>query len=240
MKRIVPILAMAAVTLSLFAGIDHQRTLVRDHFYCVAATDDAIYAGGREFFTTFTLTDGALTLHHAMDLPAPCYDLVIDGTTAYLATGDLERGRAELEEVLRVEPENTSASMNLGLIHFKEGDLDAAAQRFRENLEISGASPDLYVLSHIHLGLIALESGEWRDALGAFRAALEARSGNFDRSVQLAFMHSRFTDQETLEEALQQLRALGDPGDRAVGDSIVARVRGALGLPGAADPTVSR
>ena len=151
--------------------------------------------------------------------------------TAYLAAGRLEQGTAELEEVLRLEPENTSASVNLGLIHYKQGDLGNAARRFAANLEIAGASPQFYLLSHIHLGLIALEVGLWSEALDAFQSALDVDSDDFDGCLQLAFTHSRLRDQASLEAALQGLLASGRDRGQAEIDLIVTRLRDILAPP---------
>lgn len=105
-------------------------------------------------------------------------------------------GERELQlrlQALTVNPQDADAHYQLGLIHLKRGDLNAARERFQKAMEIDPADADY----HYHLGRVHERKGEWDHALEryeeTYRLNPEYGFGDIFREVGKAYLHAGFT-----------------------------------------------
>ncbi len=95
----------------------------------------------------------------------------------YVELGDLERALDVYRRVLRLDPsseEALQAQVNMGYIRYKERDLAAAGEAFRNALELSRKRRLTRPEASVHAGLahIAMDQGDGKLALGHLQAAL--------------------------------------------------------------------
>jgi tetratricopeptide (TPR) repeat protein len=85
--------------------------------------------------------------------------------------GRIEEAEAQFRRVLELQPGSFEGSLWLARAQITRGgaDLDAAEQAVRAALEKDPSSP----MAHYLLGLIHDQRGHWKEASGAYRAALE-------------------------------------------------------------------
>ncbi len=105
--------------------------------------------------------ESALTL-------ADVHDLYRDGVSAFKA-GKFERALMSFDQAEEMGMRSPTLHYNLGVVHFKLGDLIEARRRFSS----LAADPDWGAIAHYNLGLIAESKGDEKVALYNYRAASE-------------------------------------------------------------------
>ena len=134
----------------------------------------------------------------------------------YLERGDTYAGREQhLEEileyrnVLRIDPANARAARQLGLLHYKLGEI---GQAFPYLLKAGELAPDAHDV-RLKLGTIYLLAGKTDEARREVTFVLEKEPKNLDGLALLAAMA---TTPEELDDAIRRLEAAQvDLGDRA-------------------------
>jgi tetratricopeptide (TPR) repeat protein len=82
-------------------------------------------------------------------------------------------------EAATVNPADSSAHYNLGLIHQQRGELDAARERFERAVQIDADEID----SHYQLGRIARQQKRWSDAIRHFEQVVSRDSSHAQHEV---------------------------------------------------------
>lgn len=110
--------------------------------------------------------------------------------TALLREGDLERGQALVDVVLR-EGESAESRFLLGTAHLARGDAVAAAADFRRALELNPELPSVNAL----LGRSLSETSRADEAAACFRRELQLNPNDFDANLHLG-MHLQKAEQD--------------------------------------------
>lgn len=152
--------------------------------------------------------------------------LNLAGAVAQL--GDFQKAMEALEEVLRLDPENSSALYNLGVLFDGKGQEAEALERFRAAVEADPRND---------AARLALANLLWRrqgcqEAVTHFTAFLAVNPGNIEARMSQAVCHARLGEyartRELLEEGLDaapQERILQDAMIRVLAASPDASVR---------------
>ncbi len=110
---------------------------------------------------------------------------------AHWAKGQLPEARTHLIEELRANPGDLNVLLDLGELLMEIGDLAAAAEKFRQVLELSPADPTAVY----HLGQLALREGKAAEAAGVFPAGACAHERTFSgahlRMAQIYLMQNQ-------------------------------------------------
>ena len=86
-----------------------------------------------------------------------------------IATGNNDLAISLLTELADSHPTLSGSHTNLGLIYFKDGDMDRAEAAFGQAISINDANPT----AHTHLGIIYRQKGRFTDAEQAYLRAIE-------------------------------------------------------------------
>ncbi|MGD8329207.1 MAG: tetratricopeptide repeat protein [Acidobacteriota bacterium] len=97
----------------------------------------------------------------------------------FVHTGHPEEARAELDEALRLDPNDSVAMEALGVLAYRNGDAEEARARFEQAASLNGALS----LSRYYLAIIDMASG--LDAAGRERV-----KANLERAVQMNAAHA--------------------------------------------------
>jgi len=123
------------------------------------------------------------------------------------AVGQYDAAVEQFENALKIEPENTAAYLDLGLVAIEQRDFGAANRFLLRVIELTEGSDfqnvDLlreYAL--YNLGLISLENGEYEDAVAFFRNALRVKKDASDTYYNLA---QAYYGLDEVDAALEQL-----------------------------------
>ena len=142
-------------------------------------------------------TDAALKASKALEQRMPENPMAYNLTgLAYMAAGDDDNGRARFEKALQVDPDFTTARINLARIELKHGRLDAAEQQFRMALE---KSPN-FLSALIGMAGIAEQRG---DRSGMFQWLEKARTANSKSSKPGLLMAQAYMKSGDKLKALQ-------------------------------------
>ena len=104
---------------------------------------------------------------------------------AYAANSQLDEAIGQLDEILRVSPDNRAALLGVGVIEYSRGNLDqakSALQRFvrtQGDGEFKGQDTQLGI-AYYTLGQISTDQGEDRDAVGYLTKALAVDDADAD------------------------------------------------------------
>src|SRR5262249_8916121 len=107
-----------------------------------------------------------------------------------ITSGARERDLAEHLQTLTINPRDSEAHHQLGLIHLRRGNLAAAQASFEEACRIEGNDPDY----HHGLGRVFEERGEWERALDKYAVVYQLKPGyglhDILREVGKAYLHT--------------------------------------------------
>lgn len=121
---------------------------------------------GMSLYGSSSFREAAAALSRARSLrvpPTPEFRQVL--AQCYLRTRDTEAARAELSDLLRIDPESASTHMLLGEAEDASGHSDAAKQQFRLAIAANSALPDL----HFGLGYLLWKDRDYEGAEREFR-----------------------------------------------------------------------
>jgi len=104
-----------------------------------------------------------------------------------------------------LEPEFTTAWMNLGLAHFELGNYDAAEEFEREALRLDPELAD----AHNHLGMIHYRRGRLAEAENCFRSALRLNPSHAHATLNLGSVRQVFDHPDEAEGLFRRAIALG-------------------------------
>jgi len=99
-----------------------------------------------------------------------------------LKGGRLAEAKAEAQEALRIDANNTTALDNLGIILFEQGRIDEAIACFKKSLR---SNPD-HAWTYYFYGYVLQQSGRKSEAIGLYRQALVIRPTFPDPLARLA------------------------------------------------------
>ena len=91
----------------------------------------------------------------------------MDGIAAF-QRGNFEGAKEAYQRVLKVEPNNLAALVNLGATEYRLGNNDEAERLLRRSLQIKADNPTAW----LNLGMIYLGREEWMRALAAMAQAV--------------------------------------------------------------------
>lgn len=114
--------------------------------------------------------------------------------------GEERRGLAEFQKAVDQEPSYAEAHFNIGVVHWKDGDLEAALNAFRR---ASSLKPDSAVY-RLRLGQALARLGQDDDAAGNLEEAVRLDPGSFQARYQLALLLRKKGDER---RAAQQFAA---------------------------------
>jgi Flp pilus assembly protein TadD len=106
---------------------------------------------------------------------------------------------------LHLEPDFTTAWMNLGLVHIELGNYDAAEEFEREALRLDPELPD----AHNHLGMIHYKRGRLAEAENCFRSALRLNPAHPHATLNLGSVRQVFDHPDEAEGLFRRAMALG-------------------------------
>jgi tetratricopeptide (TPR) repeat protein len=99
-------------------------------------------------------------------------------STALFMTGDLPRGRADLERSLALDPRQRQGWLNLAAVHLADGRHDLAYQAMATARDLDPSAPE----NELNLGAVELLRGRVAEASAHFRTYLERNAGSADAS----------------------------------------------------------
>jgi tetratricopeptide (TPR) repeat protein len=142
----------------------------------------------------------------------------------------LSEARPHLEEAVRIYPAHGGAQLNLGAVHWLEGNSAMAEIHFERALELDAGNPEV----HLSLGAARFEAGRVNDAIAHFETALALDPAN---SAGWSNLGSVYLSQNRLADAISAFeRALASSpqGSSAAAGRAEARRRRSLtpSLPG--------
>ena len=88
--------------------------------------------------------------------------------TVYYKTGDYDRGIADFEKAIELNPNDTEAHLGLGIVWSKKGDHDRAIAHFNKAVDLRPADAMMY----IHRGVTYDEKGDFDQAIADFSRAI--------------------------------------------------------------------
>jgi tetratricopeptide (TPR) repeat protein len=114
--------------------------------------------------------------------------LILHGAVARRRLGDTDAARASLLSAQRIarvwgDPDRLGrVAMELGALHWRAGELDAALEAFREALDLAGrhAMAEREIAALASLGVVYRDLGRFAEGLEAGRAAVERMEGRDD------------------------------------------------------------
>ncbi len=111
-----------------------------------------------------------------------------------MAAHNAERSFRRHLHSLTLNPRNADAHYQLGLLHYRHRNLDAAQTYFDQALAIDPEDPDY----HYFLGRVYEARGDWHSALGeyetTYRLSPEYALGDIFREVGKAYLHEKSLD----------------------------------------------
>ena len=122
------------------------------------------------------------------------------------ARGDADGARRVLEEAHGIDPQNPKHIFNLGMLDLEKAELEEAADRFREVLQIT---PD-YGPALLNLGFIAKTRSEFDEAEHLYKRLVQVDPKGTEAQANLGHL---FLSLERYDEAIEQFEAVrkGEP-----------------------------
>ncbi|HDQ03389.1 MAG TPA: tetratricopeptide repeat protein [Deltaproteobacteria bacterium] len=109
--------------------------------------------------------------------PHPDYDMHYNLAILYQQTGDINQAIEQYREALRINPNYSSAHLNLGTCLGIRNEYDGAIYHFRKALRLDPADPGIY----FNIGLAQLNKEDFKSAADSFKAALRLNP-NFEEA----------------------------------------------------------
>jgi tetratricopeptide (TPR) repeat protein len=157
------------------------------------------------------------TLAATSALASPANELAFHSGVAAFGEGDRETARQRFQEVLREEPENTSALHYLALIAIQERDTESAIDYLEQ---VVALAPDASA-ARVDLGAQLLKTQRNEEALGQFDAVLEREPDHALALLYQGIALYRIADYEdaldSLERAVEQDAQLSAEGSYYIG-----------------------
>lgn len=153
----------------------------------------------------------------------------------YEALVDVENARYEdsvpiLEQVLKQEPNTTSAYLQLGRVYMALKEYEKAITPFEH---LATKNPD-DAFAHYELGCALVKTGKWEEAAPQFETAVSQMNGSSMMHFYLALVYqrtSRSTDAETEFQSAIRLDPNNFPANLLLGRMFVMQQKAADGLP---------
>jgi tetratricopeptide (TPR) repeat protein len=127
---------------------------------------------------------------------------------ALLEIGDIDGAQRELNDVLRVAPDNLSAIRGIAEVHRKKGEIPEALQQFRSAFEMASPDPSIeQVVRDLRRDAMAADLSERREAAGPAAGPRSGASGTERRASVAESMGSpeRPDDERALRRTLAYL-----------------------------------
>jgi tetratricopeptide (TPR) repeat protein len=93
---------------------------------------------------------------------------------AFYKTSMFDEASRELKQVLEIEPGALDAEFFLGLVAFRQGDMDTAESKFRQVMEQGGTRPEVYN----NLALVQMGHGRTAEAIALLEEGLDKSDGH--------------------------------------------------------------
>lgn len=139
------------------------------------------------------------------EVAAQVKDLIAEGLAA-IDADDVERAKFLFQSVIDLVPTNTLAHYNLGVLHAREGNTDAATLSLKAAVE---GDPTHY-LSHYVLAIIYVGSGLFEEAYESFKQVARWAPKNSphraDATLKVESVGSVLAEYEGKQEAQEQFR----------------------------------
>ena len=132
--------------------------------------------------------------------------------TAYLRTGDLEKGKTHLNRCLELDPDFSEALGNLGIIAANENQLDRAEQYFERAIR---ADPESSVAQG-NLGSIRLNQGRYTEAENHLMEATRLDPQNIDALTNLAILFINLGDDNRARTFINRVLQIDPQNARAL------------------------
>ena len=123
------------------------------------------------------------TLLYAQTLNASPIDICFHLALAYLGSENLELAEQHAREVLRMNPREPNAHLNLGAIKEKQGNLKEAVRHY--NLELKFRSSCLE--AHFNLGTIFFERHQWTRSFRHLKLCFDAKHNGSNLCYMVGF-----------------------------------------------------
>jgi type IV pilus biogenesis/stability protein PilW len=121
----------------------------------------------------------------------------------YLTNSEIDKAIGEFEEAVRVDPYFTDARNNLGIALRQDRQYDRAAEQFQAALKDGNyRSPEKI---HLNVGYLYLDQGRHREAIDAFRRALEIDGEYLIALIGLGRAYAGAGRPDLAEEALAKV-----------------------------------
>ncbi len=179
-------------------------------------------------------------LENALELAPDYYEAWIKLGGEHLEIDQFREAEAAFEQAFRLSPNGAVAPLNMGVLYYKEGDLQAiggnleeAAISFQraigflqEAIRLNPVSSDAF----FYLGATLYKSGLFDDAEQLLQRTLDIANGHAQARLTLINLYAR---QSRYEEALEQADAFleenADSPQRAAIERVKSQIEAALG-----------
>lgn len=118
----------------------------------------------------------------------------------YMDAGDDQRAASELENLRAKYPEYSGPSVNLGIIHQRNGRPDAAMAAFEQAANVCATC----AIAHNQLGIAQRKQGRFAEAEKSYLRAIDADSGYKLAYFNLGVLHDLYTGKP--DQALRYYR----------------------------------
>jgi tetratricopeptide (TPR) repeat protein len=135
--------------------------------------------------------------------------------------GEAEEARPRLEEAIRRGAHDAETFHMLGLVRIKLGDLDAAAEAYRQGLAADPKAAEMY----LGLATVAVIKNDGPGALAAYDALLKRRPQYGPAELGRAWAFAKMGKKDEAKRALDRAEELGAPAAN------IAKQRAALASP---------
>ncbi len=130
-----------------------------------------------------------------------------------LNSGDLVKAKGFFVAMSRLYSDYSGPYANLGLLHKKEGDPDAARRAFEYALSLNKGDPELYN----QLAMLQRSQGEFKSALQNYQMGLEVDETYPNLHLNLGILYDLYMgDAEKALQHYQRYQALSPSKDREV------------------------
>jgi Flp pilus assembly protein TadD len=118
--------------------------------------------------------------------------------------GEFEQAIVEYEAVLKIEPDNTSALTNLGVVYYNTGQLELAIEQYDKALEIAPEDADI----HSNLAAAHVQLNQLEEALSEYQLAAELDPDLPEARFGLGVVYAQLGDNEKAIKAFEAFQEL--------------------------------
>lgn len=126
-----------------------------------------------------------------------------------LSESEFKEAAAKYEEILRAEPENSSAMINLGAAYYNLGQLERAIDQYRRALDLEPGDAGI----HSNLAAALFQSGDLAEALREYQSAVELDPDLAEAQFGLGVVYLQLEQPDKAATAFERFQELDQGTD---------------------------